>query len=30
LTLRPDGNYIETLGRNANGLIIKGVIDVSK
>jgi|LakMenE01Jun11ns_1017448.scaffolds.fasta_scaffold9684561_2 hypothetical protein len=30
LTLRPDGNYIETLGRNPNGLIIKGVIDVSK
>jgi hypothetical protein len=28
--LRPDGNYIETLGRNPNGLIIKGVIDVSK
>lgn len=30
LTLRPDGNYIDTMGRNANGLIIKGVIDVSK
>lgn len=30
LTLRPDGNYIDTVGRNASGLIIKGVIDVSK
>ncbi len=30
LTLRPDGNYIDTVGRNANGLIIKAVIDVSK
>jgi hypothetical protein len=29
-TLRPDGAYIDTIGKNANGLVIRGVIDVSK
>ncbi len=29
-TLRPDGLFIDTFGRNPNGLEIKGVIDVSK
>lgn len=29
-TLRPEGSFIDTIGKNANGVVVKGVIDISK
>lgn len=29
-TLRPEGSFVDTIGKNANGVVMKGVIDISK
>lgn len=29
-TLRPEGSFIDTIGKNANGVVVKGVVDISK